>query len=95
MSKITPRSTGRDAVAMLLERDTVARCEERRRTSEERVPNMRSSRVPEGVMDGPIKFALRSKVYAKTMLCVRGFLHVSLKRAIIFGTGPPFSVLAQ
>ena len=54
MSKITPRSTGRDAVAMLLERDTVARCEERRRTSEERVPNMRSSRVPEGVMDGPL-----------------------------------------
>ena len=54
MSKITPRSTGRDAVAMLLERDTVARCEERRRTSEERAPNMRSSRVPEGVMDGPL-----------------------------------------
>ena len=55
MSKITPRSTGRDAVAMLLERDTVARCEERRRTSEERAPNMRSSRVPEGVMDGPLQ----------------------------------------
>ena len=41
MSKMTPRSTGRDAVAMLLEREKAARCD-RQRTRE--TTNMRSRR---------------------------------------------------
>ena len=94
MSKITPRSTGRDAVAMLLERDTVARCEERRRTSEERVPNMRSSRVPEGVMDGPL--ARSASLVASFDWGVRVLSPVHLPqagfpdRASTFLVSPPF-----